>query len=196
MKKIIYTITLMFVAIILMGCDLAQSFNSNRNAQLERPSSQRVRPVETVITTATIPVDPSGDAIHLAHDVVAPQAGEDRTNGAVQEAVGWMKKYTHATEQLMQSATKCMKLKDENRELKSQIIQLQGKNEQYQRELHDANKEILVTNDALEKWKSRVLGLQDLNNKAHEVQLQALYQILKVLGSEMPSNAVSIGKDN
>lgn len=188
MMRNMMIVMVLVLMVVLGGCggDLAWP-ELNNSPQPDPVATQRVRPVAAspvapIAPVATAPV--GSDAGHLAQEVVQPQTGEVQNKGAVQEAVAWMKKYAETSEKLVESEKQAMKYQEENRELRSQLSAMKAKIGQYERELHDANKEILAATNALEKWKTKVLGIQQGNDRAHKAQLQALHNILKILGAE------------
>ena len=110
---------------------------------------------------------------------------EEAGSNAVESALMWSNRYEELS-------IKTEKLRDENSQLtivntnlKHDIQKLQAQLDQTKAELEDANEFLQEMNLQLNKWKGDVLGFRDEMRKAQATQLEALKQIMKILGAEL-----------
>ncbi|MHC4622274.1 MAG: hypothetical protein ACYS4W_00050 [Planctomycetota bacterium] len=133
----------------------------------------------------------------------APQSGaiekrfiESTSQGptAVESAIELSQKYARVSEEAGRLRLKSQDLAVENRGLKQQVATLETQLQQAQEELYEANnllREMLVE---LNNWKADVIGFRHEMRGAEKAQLEALLQILKVLGGETKTDSQEVDK--
>jgi septal ring factor EnvC (AmiA/AmiB activator) len=113
---------------------------------------------------------------------------------AVQSAVELSEKYVRLSELMAGQQLKSQALDTENAELKRQIAVLEKDLTQAQKELSEANQLLLDMRVELGDWKYDVLGFRDEMRDAQRAQLQALTQILEVLGAEVIAESAVVSQ--
>ncbi|MBE0534102.1 MAG: hypothetical protein IH624_00430 [Phycisphaerae bacterium] len=106
------------------------------------------------------------------------------TPDAVQSAVMWSDKYDEMARKYKALTEENMTLTKENNDLKKQIFTLDADLKRTRTELDDANAFLQEMHQELKQWKGDVLGFRDEIRLAQGAQLQALTQVLKLLGAE------------
>jgi predicted nuclease with TOPRIM domain len=109
-----------------------------------------------------------------------------KTPTAVENALIWSEKYTKLSDEMTQVQKKNMDLAEENRNLSNQVTKLQTQLEQAHKELAEANNLLIDMQKELANWKNDVLGFRDEMRKAQKAQLDALANIITILGGEVP----------
>ena len=140
---------------------------------------------EPMTPAATPPpkVEQPSQAVYLPASTVKPEAQPSAS--AVDTAMMWADKYAKAMEDLADAQERARTAERGQEDAEKQVRQLQRELEQVQKELDDANKMMLVLKGDLEQWKRDVLGFRKDIMEAQTAQLDALRQIMKVLGGEL-----------
>jgi predicted nuclease with TOPRIM domain len=105
------------------------------------------------------------------------------------------KKYARLSEQAAELKQNNQDLTAENSKLKEQVVSLDARLQQAQKELNEANvllREMLVE---LNNWKMNVIGFRDEMRDAEKAQLEALLRILEVLGGQVTMESVGGGQE-
>ena len=133
-------------------------------------------------------VEPS-QANYLPAATVRPDV--DPTPSAVDAAMMWAERYNTAIGERDVALDRARTAEHDQIEAEKQVRQLQNELLQVNKELDDANKMLRELKGELDKWKRDVLGFRKEIMEAQTAQLDALRQIMKVLGSELggPANA-------
>ena len=104
---------------------------------------------------------------------------------AVESALMWSDRYEELSAKNEKLRDDNNKLTISNTNLKHDIQKLQTQLDQTKAELKDANEFLQEMNLQLSKWKGDVLGFRDEMRNAQATQLEALKQIMKILGAEL-----------
>lgn len=112
------------------------------------------------------------------------ESKEADTN-AVESALMWSNRYEELSVKTEKLRDDNHKLTTGNTNLKHDIQKLQDELDRTQAELKDANEFLQEMNLQLSKWKGDVLGFRDEMRNAQATQLEALKQIMKILGAEL-----------
>ena len=104
---------------------------------------------------------------------------------AVESALMWSGRYEELSVKTETLRDENSKLTIANTNLKHDIAKLQTQLDQTKAELKDANEFLQEMNLQLTKWKGDVLGFRDEMRNAQATQLEALKQIMKILGAEL-----------
>jgi predicted RNase H-like nuclease (RuvC/YqgF family) len=112
------------------------------------------------------------------------QAPESHGQTAVDSAIQLSQKYAKLSEDVVALRGQNQELLAENNRLKEQITDLDAKLKQAQKELTESNDLLIEMRIELNNWKTDVLGFRDEMREAETAQLEALLQILKILGGE------------
>lgn len=112
------------------------------------------------------------------------ESKEADTN-AVESALMWSNRYEELSVKTEKLRDDNYKLTTGNTNLKHDIQKLQDELDRTQAELKDANEFLQEMNLQLSKWKGDVLGFRDEMRNAQATQLEALKQIMKILGAEL-----------
>ena len=110
---------------------------------------------------------------------------------AVDSAVEMAKKNTELFEQMTAMQRESRDMVAENRRLKERVAVLEPELEQVKKELDEANDLLIDMTTELNNWKMQILGFQEEMRDADTEQLRALLKILKVLGGEINTEALS-----
>ncbi len=140
------------------------------------------KPLATV-NTSEAEITPKAEYLSEV-SVKAVHEGEGET--AVESALIWSEKYAEAVERLVRMQQENRQLAESNRKQTGRISDLRQELAQCQKELAEANAMLIEMGGELEKWKANVLGFRQEMRKADEVQLIALYKVLRLLGGEIP----------
>ncbi len=112
------------------------------------------------------------------------ESKEADTN-AVESALMWSNRYEELSVKTEKLRDDNSKLTIGNTNLKHDIQKLQDELDRTKAELKDANEFLQEMNLQLSKWKGDVLGFRDEMRNAQATQLEALKQIMKILGAEL-----------
>lgn len=112
------------------------------------------------------------------------ESKEADTN-AVESALMWSNKYEELLVKIEKLRDDNSKLSISNTNLKHDTQKLQDELDRTKAELKDANEFLQEMNLQLSKWKGDVLGFRDEMRNAQATQLEALKQIMKILGAEL-----------
>ena len=112
------------------------------------------------------------------------ESKEADTN-AVESALMWSARYEELSVKTEKLRDDNSKLTIGNTNLKHDIQKLQDELDRTKAELKDANEFLQEMNLQLSKWKGDVLGFRDEMRNAQATQLEALKQIMKILGAEL-----------
>ncbi len=112
------------------------------------------------------------------------ESKEADTN-AVESALMWSNRYEELSVKTEKLRDDNSKLTISNTNLKHDIQKIQTQLDRTQAELKDANEFLQEMNLQLSKWKGDVLGFRDEMRNAQATQLEALKQIMKILGAEL-----------
>jgi hypothetical protein len=123
--------------------------------------------------------------------VEPPETEEPDVPPAVESALVWSEKYARAVEDLSAEQRRNRELADRARDLMGQVADLKAELARTQRELADANDLLVTHRREIEKWKADVLGFRDEMRGAHQVELEALLKVMKLLGAETPEPATA-----
>ncbi len=104
---------------------------------------------------------------------------------AVESALMWSDRYEELSAKNEKLRDDNSKLTISNTNLKHDIQKLQTQLDQTKAELKDASEFLQEMNLQLSKWKGDVLGFRDEMRNAQATQLEALKQIMKILGAEL-----------
>lgn len=107
----------------------------------------------------------------------------------VESVLELSEKYARLSEKAAKQQLENHALSTENDELKGRIAQFTKDFAQAQKELSEANRFLLDMHIELGKWKHDVLGYRREMRQAEKAQLQALVQILQILGAEVTTES-------
>lgn len=110
---------------------------------------------------------------------------KEADTNAIKSALMWSNRYEELSVKTEKLRDDNSKLTIERTNLKHDIQKLQTQLDQTQAELKDANEFLQEMNLQLSKWKGDVLGFRDEMRNAQATQLEALKQIMKILGAEL-----------
>jgi len=154
--------------LMLVGCE-GLKFTT------EKPKP--VRPASPTLAGAITPVD------YFAKTSV--KTGFQRDDGAVNDAIVWMERYTKEQEKAGRLEKEKQALKQEKERLSGKLAKLAGDMNQAEREINDANDAMLRLKKNLELWKGNVLGYRDEARQRHGQVMGRLAGIEKLLGAEV-----------
>jgi chromosome segregation ATPase len=103
----------------------------------------------------------------------------------VESAMELSQKHALLSEQAAELRRRNKELASSNQRLKEQVVALEAKFLQAQKELTEANDILVAMRIELNNWKLNILGFRDEMRDAETAQLEALMKILKVLGGEV-----------
>ena len=110
---------------------------------------------------------------------------KETDSNAVESALMWSDRYEELSVKAEKLRDDNSKLTIERTNLKHDIQKLQTRLDRTKAELSDANEFLQEMNLQLSKWKGDVLGFRDEMRKAQSTQLEALKQIMTILGAEL-----------
>lgn len=110
---------------------------------------------------------------------------KEADTNAIKSALMWSNRYEELSVKTEKLRDDNSKLTIGNTNLKHDIQKLQDELDRTQAELKDANEFLQEMNLQLSKWKGDVLGFRDEMRNAQATQLEALKQIMKILGAEL-----------
>ncbi|MFW6132402.1 MAG: hypothetical protein ACOC8F_00790 [Planctomycetota bacterium] len=128
------------------------------------------------------PPEAGGDATYLK-DMVR---GNDETPGpsAVDSAMVWARKYTEATEKIVQLEKDNRAMEAEKHSLEQRIAALEADLEDARAQIADADEMIRAVREENRKWKQNVLGFRQEFMDAQRAMLDYQVRIIKLLGGE------------
>jgi len=107
---------------------------------------------------------------------------EGRT--VVQSALELSEKYAKLSDQAASLRQENQRLTADNENLRQKITSLEGKLQQTQKELGEANDLLIEMLTELNNWKSNILGFRGEMRQAAQAQLEALLKVLEILGGQ------------
>ena len=107
---------------------------------------------------------------------------EGRT--AVESAIELSEKYAKLSDQSATLRQENQRLTTDNENLRQQIVSLDAKLKQTQKELGEANNLLIEMLTELNNWKSNILGFRGEMRQAAQAQLEALLKVLEILGGQ------------
>ena len=113
---------------------------------------------------------------------------EGRT--AVESAIELSEKYARLSDQTIALREENQRLVAENESLQQQIVTLEAKLRQTQKELGEANDLLIEMLTELNNWKTNILGFRGEMREAAKAQLEALLKVLEILGGETEAGAL------
>jgi len=129
----------------------------------------------------------------------APANFQEPSSGApnaVQSAIDLSKKCAELSDQLAALREERLALTTENERFKTQLAELEPKLQQAQKELGEANDLLMEMRLELNNWQNNVLGFQSEMREADQAQLDALLQILQMLGGEITNTPDAANDEN
>jgi len=103
---------------------------------------------------------------------------------AVESAIELSEKYARLSDQTISLREENQRLVSENENLGQQITTLEGKLQQTQKELGEANELLIEMLTELNNWKTNILGFRSEMREAAKAELEALLKVLEILGGE------------
>ncbi len=113
------------------------------------------------------------------------QQRDGNSRSPVDSAIELSEKYASLSADAALMSRQNQELTTKNKHLEEQVASMDGKLQQAQKELKEANQMLVGMRAELTNWKSQVLGFRDEMRSAETAQLEALLKILKVLGGEV-----------
>ncbi|KPK86767.1 MAG: hypothetical protein AMJ81_00455 [Phycisphaerae bacterium SM23_33] len=107
-----------------------------------------------------------------------------KVDDTVKTALMWADKAKQAMDTVVRLQADNRGLEDRNKRLLEQVAGLQGELAQAQKELRDANELLLEMRQDLDRWKTNVLGFREELRAAHQAQLEAMRQVIILLGGQ------------
>jgi hypothetical protein len=126
-------------------------------------------------------------------------AGAKNNLTSVESALLLSEKYAALAVESEKIRQENKKLIDENVDLSKKIAVLQAEFDQASKELKDANAMLIDMRIEINNWKNNILGFRDDMRASQKAQLEALLQIMKLLGGESQKEQgepQSANKDN
>lgn len=120
-------------------------------------------------------------------------AGKGET--VIESAIKLAEEHAKLSEEMAVLRQKNQEFISDNHRLKDRIAALEPELKQAEKELSQANDFLIEMRIELNNWKTDILGFRDEMRDADKAQLQALLEILKVLGGEIKP-ADSEGEQN
>jgi len=113
---------------------------------------------------------------------------EGRT--AVESAIELSEKYARLSDQTIALREENQRLITENENLLQQIVTLEARLRQTQKELGEANDLLIEMLTELNNWKTNILGFRGEMRDAAKAQLEALLKVLEILGGEAEAGSL------
>jgi hypothetical protein len=171
MKRLIAVLVPAAAAVAVAGCFEDQQRDAAVGMPLAAPAAR----------------SPGAPSPYLEKIAVEPPETDERdVPPAVESALVWSERYARTVEDLAAEQRRNHELADQARKLMGQVAQLKAELDRTQRELADANDLLVTHRREIEKWKTDVLGFRDEMRGAHQVELEALLKVMKLLGAETP----------
>ena len=118
------------------------------------------------------------------------KTGFQRDDGAVNDAVVWMERYTKESEKRNKFEMENQALAKEKQTLSGKLARLETDLDQAKREISEANAMMLQLDGDLKAWKNNVLGYRDEARRQHRESMDSLARIMKLLGAEPQPTAL------
>ena len=112
------------------------------------------------------------------------QQRDSSSRSAVDSAIELSERYAGLSADAALMNRQNQELISKNKQLDEQVVTMESKLQQTQKELKEANQMLIDMRAELTGWKSQVLGFREEIRSAETAQLEALLKILKVLGGE------------
>ncbi|MBW7990107.1 MAG: hypothetical protein FVQ84_08860 [Planctomycetes bacterium] len=109
----------------------------------------------------------------------------------VESAMELSQRYAKLSEETAVLRQQNRDLTNANQLLEEQVVALDAKLQQAQKELSEANDVVIAMQIELNSWKTDILGFRDEIRNAETAQLEALLKILTVLGGEVKVASLS-----
>jgi hypothetical protein len=103
---------------------------------------------------------------------------------AVESAIELSEKYARLSDQTVSLREENQRLTSENENLRQQVTALEGRLQQTQKELGEANELLIEMLTELNNWKTNILGFRSEMREAAKAELEALLKVLEILGGE------------
>jgi hypothetical protein len=111
-------------------------------------------------------------------------AGTNESLTSVESSLILSEKYASLAVESEKLRQENKKLIDENVDLSKKLAALQAEFDQTSKELKDANAMLIDMRVEINNWKNNVLGFRDEMRASQKAQLEALLQVMKLLGGE------------
>jgi chromosome segregation ATPase len=164
-KKIISLVLLLVPIFLLSGCSSTQ-----KPAELAVDSAADERQQNESIARRFQEPDPEGATV-------------------VQSAMKLSEEYSRLTKEAALLRQQNEDLIAKNRQLNGQVVSLDARLQQTQKELFEANGLLIEMRVELNNWKTDILGFRDEMRNAETAQLETLLRILKVLGGQVTAES-------
>ncbi len=132
-----------------------------------------------------------GQATYLDKAAIRNESGVE-TASAMEAAMEWSNRYHQVSSDRDLLQRENRELAQENQKIKTELDQLKFNLTRAEKELSEANDMMMEMTQALEKWKTDVLGFRKEMQMAQKVQLEALIKILKLIGGDVDKELVTI----
>ena len=119
------------------------------------------------------------------------QETSSQAPSAVESAIELSERYAQLTEEAAALQQQNEGLMAKNQQLNEQIAELDTQLKQAQKELNEANDLLIEMRVELNSWKGNILGFRDEMREAQSTQLDALFQILQLLGGQVTMETAS-----
>jgi chromosome segregation ATPase len=163
-RKIISLVVLL-IPMLLSGCSSSQ------------------QPAELAVNSAVVD-EQQNDAIAKRFQPPGPE-----TQTVAESAVKLSSEYSRLNQEAALLRQQNMDLIAKNRRLNEQVVSLDGRLQQTQKELAEANSLLIDMRIELNNWKADILGFREEMRNAETAQLETLLRILKVLGGQVTESA-------
>jgi chromosome segregation ATPase len=163
-RKIISLVVLL-IPMLLSGCSSSQ------------------QPAELAVNSAVVDQQ-QNDAIAKRFQPPGPE-----TQTVAESAVKLSSEYSRLNQEAALLRQQNMDLIAKNRRLNEQVVSLDGRLQQTQKELTEANSLLIDMRIELNNWKADILGFREEMRNAETAQLETLLRILKVLGGQVTESA-------
>jgi len=108
----------------------------------------------------------------------------------MESAIELSEKYAKLSDQAVVLRQENQRLTNENENLRQQVIGLEAKLKQTQKELGEANEMLIEMLTELNNWKSNILGFRSEMRDAAKAQLEALLKVLEILGGQAEASTL------
>lgn len=163
-KKIVFTVNSVILILFLPGCEKPLSFTETTSTadSVEKPTL-------------------------AANEAAATRFKESAPQGptAVESALELSEKYAKLSEKAAALRQDNKNLLNENKQLTENLANYDAQLKQTQKELSEANDLLIDMRIELNNWKADILGFREEMRQADTEQLQALINILEILGGDM-----------
>lgn len=119
------------------------------------------------------------------------QETSSQAPSAVESAIELSERYAQLTEEAAALQQQNEGLMAKNQQFNEQIAELETQLKQAQKELNEANDLLIEMRVELNNWKGNILGFRDEMREAQTAQLEALFQILQLLGGQVTMETAS-----